>query len=218
MTIGLIRVISGGNEDFLESHARAIQTVADLDIISRAIDDQPDGIHDAETFEAAVPKIIELGGAFAADGVDKIIISCAADPGLPELRHLLDIPVIGAGSAGAALARALGGGVGVLGITAGVPVGITAILGNSLVADIVPDGVSRTTDLMTEHGRGAARAAADQLVQLGAGSILFACTGLTTVNLAAEIAADSGVPVIDAVLAAGLAAGYPHVPTLSPIS
>lgn len=33
-------------------------------------------------------------------GVDALIISCAADPGLAEVRSLVDIPVIGAGVGG----------------------------------------------------------------------------------------------------------------------
>ena len=52
----------------------------------------------------------------------------------------------------------------------------------------------------------------------GAGSILFACTGLTTIGLAADVTQRTGLPVVDAVLAAGAVAAYPSLlpPTIRP--
>lgn len=205
--IGLIRVVSNLDDQRLHSHARAIQHLVGEEILTRAIPDQPDGVHDDETFAAAVPKIVDLGRQFAAEGARLVLISCAADPGLAELRAELNIPVIGAGSVGAALALASGGAVGVLGITPDVPAAVTDVLGGRLVADLVPAGVTSTIDLMRPESYQRALEAAEDLKRAGAESILFACTGLTTIGLAADVLARTGLPVVDAVMAAGALAG-----------
>lgn len=207
--IGLIRVLSTDDETLLQTHARAIQHLLAEPIVTRAIPDQPDGIHDPATLAAAEPKIVDTGRGLVADGASLIIVSCAADPAVPQLRRVIDVPVIGAGSAGAAMARSLADRIGVLGITPDVPACIANVLGDTLVADAVPADVHATTDLMTRQGRSAAVRVAAGLVEQGAECILFACTGLTTIGVAQPISDAAGVPVVDAVLAAGHAAAYP---------
>ena len=123
--IGLIRVISTLTPAQFASHADALAPLLREEIVTRAIPDQPEGVHDDATFEAAVGKVVAVGTQLRAEGARLIIVSCAADPGVAELRAALDIPVIGAGSAGAAVARAFGGTVGVLGIVPEVPEAIS---------------------------------------------------------------------------------------------
>lgn len=207
--IGLIRVLSTDNETVLHSHARALATHVRDRIVTRAIPDQPYGIHDDATLAAAVPKIVDLGRQLEAEGASALILSCAADPGIAELRAGVGIPVTGAGSAGAAIARATSDRVGVIGIVDEVPACIRTVLGDALLADRVPDGVSCTNDLMTPSGRAGVDRTAGALVAEGAECILFACTGLTTIGAAPGVAAATGVPVVDAVVAAGHLAGYP---------
>lgn len=206
--IGLIRVVSTLTDDQLALHARAIQhLVGEEEIVTRAIADQPNGIHDDETFDRAVPKIVALGRELAAEGARLLIVSCAADPAVPELREAVDVPVVGAGSAGASLALAAGGTVGVLGITPDVPQAVLDVLGDRFVADRVPEGVASTIDLMQPQARERALVAAEELKTAGAQCVLFACTGLTTIGLAAEVIERTGLPVVDAVMAAGAATG-----------
>jgi len=207
--IGLIRVLTTEDEQVLQAHARTIEPLVRDRIVTRAIPDQPHGIYDDASLAVAEPKIIETAQWLVQDGATAIIVSCAADPAVSALREMLPVPVIGAGSSGAAIGRSLADKVGVLGITDEVPSCITDLLGDTLVGARVPEGVHQTTDLMTPEGAQAALRAAQQLVNDGAQCILFACTGLTTVGLAGPITQTTGVPVIDAVLAAGHAAAYP---------
>lgn len=207
--IGLIRVLSTDDESVLGSHARALAPQVRDRIVTRAIPGQPHGIHDATTLTAAVPKIVDVGRQLETDGASALILSCAADPGIAELRAGVGIPVTGAGSAGAAIARATSGRVGVIGIVDEVPGCIRTVLGDAMVADRVPDGVECTTDLMTPSGRAAVVRAAEALAADGAHCILFACTGLTTIGAAPGVVAATGLPVVDAVVAAGHLAGYP---------
>lgn len=207
--IGLIRVLSTDDETVLHSHARALAPLVRDRIVTRAIADQPHGIHDDVTFAAAVPKIVDVGRQLEAEGATALILSCAADPGIAELRAAVGIPVTGAGSAGAAIARATSDRVGVLGIVDEVPDSVRSVLGDTLVADRVPDGVTCTTDLMTPSGRASTIRAAKELIADGARCILFACTGLTTIGAAPGVTAATAHPVVDAVVAAGHLAGYP---------
>lgn len=202
MTVGIIRVISSEDPEFLGRHGLVLERFFGLQTVSRAIPDQPHGVHSADTESLAIPKVIAAGHQLVEqEKVSSLLISCAADPGLAELRAQLPVPVVGAGRAAAALATA--DRVGVLGITAEVPGAVADLLGDRLVADIVPAGVQDTTDLLTAQGRAAALQACAELKAAGAQCILFACTGLTTIGLRPEVVSEIGLPVIDAVLAAG---------------
>ncbi len=139
----------------------------------------------------------------AAAGADVVLISCAADPGLAEARAAVAVPVVGAGSSAAALALAVGGRIGVLGIEDEAPESVRSMLGDRLVGVARPAGVHTTIELCTPRGRDAAMAAARRIVADGAQTVLFACTGLTTLGLAATVRSECGVPVVDPVLAAG---------------
>lgn len=205
--IGLIRVLSIDDPQELHAHADAIQHLVDEPVVTRGIPDQPYGIHDDETLATATDKIIVVGQRLVAHGASQLIVSCAADPAVGRLRKVLTVPVIGAGSAAAKLARSQTNRVGVLGITSNVPDCIREGLGATLVAATTPDGVSNTTDLKRPDGHRAAVQGAQDLADQGAQAILFACTGLTTIGLAQPVAEATGTLVIDAVQAAGYMAG-----------
>jgi Asp/Glu/hydantoin racemase len=148
--VGVIRVVTSADEDFLQSHARVLEAHFGFPTVTRCIPDQLHGIHDGVTMAAAVPKIVRVAQDLVTrDDVDLILISCAADPGIAEVRAAVGIPVVGAGSAGAAVALSSGDAVGVLGITDDVPEAVAEVLGRRLVAAVRPRGVRRTTELMT---------------------------------------------------------------------
>lgn len=137
------------------------------------------------------------------EGARILVISCAADPGIEELRKAVSIPVIGAGSAAALTAFSLGKPVGILGITQDVPEVMKKILGELLVGFKVPEGVENTTDLLKEEGKEKGLKAAKDLLDQGAKVIVFACTGFSTIGLADQLRNELKVPVIDAVEAEG---------------
>jgi len=120
----------------------------------------------------------------------------------------VDVPVLGAGAAAAAVSLGLGTRIGVLGITDEAPTGVRAILGDRFTGAVRPREVRRTTDLPTPHGTAAVLEAAARLVESGADTLLLACTGLTTIGIRPRLEDLLAVPVVDAVLAAGLLASY----------
>ena len=158
-------------------------------------------------FGQVAPCIFALpdGVVAAADGAQAIFISCAADPAVEECRRVLSVPVIGAGSAAASVALALGKRIGVLNLNAPTLPVMADILRERLTAESWPQGVNNTADLLTLAGHQAAITAAQEL----AGKcdvIVFGCTGYSTVKLAKTLRADVRVPVVDAVEAGGAVA------------
>lgn len=178
--IGVIRVLTTTDPELLQAHGRQIERHFGLATRSVCIPDQPRGIHDEETERQAVPKIVRVARELATEGADAIVVSCAADPAIAELRAELRIPVIGAGSALASVALSLVDKVGVLNLTEGAPGPVRRILGGALVGEDSPKGVRNTLDLMTDSGMNAALQAARRLVEAGAGALALACTGYAT--------------------------------------
>lgn len=205
--IGLIRVVTFPEGDLLNLHGKIVEEYFPmLKVTSKCIPDQPYGVHDDETEKMAVPKIIELARNWK--DIDVLIISCAGDPAVKELRQILDIPVIGAGESTALLAQRYGKVFGVLGITKDVPIAYSRILGNKIVGTCdVPEVVS-TLDLMTDEGKKNVINKALKLKALGAEAIPLACTGMATIGIAKEIEKICDIPVIDPVIAEGLIAYF----------
>lgn len=205
--VGLIRVLTTDNMELLNLHGKMIMDwFPGLDVQSDCIPDQPDGVHDDETEALAIPKVLAMMARMEKDGAEAIIVSCAGDPGVAQSAGKISVPVIGAGRSVAYMASLLNRPVGVLGITDDVPAAIVDILGDRLVADIVPDGVSSTLDLMKPEGMQATAAAGRELLRRGAKCLLLACTGLSTIGAAAVLRKELGVPVVDPVRAEAAAA------------
>ncbi len=209
LKVGLIRVLTTEDRDFLDKHGKILQELfPNLQIESRCIPDQPEGIHDDETEKLALPKILSLAKEFEERGKDAVFISCAADPGVIEARKSLRIPVIGAGSSCASVALSLGNKIGVLGITETAPAIMVEILGKRLVKSVKPKEVDTTLDLNTSQGKKNALIAAKDLKDSGCDVIALGCTGMTTIDIGKDIEEQVGIKVVDAVKAAGLILEY----------
>ncbi|MEA3355770.1 MAG: aspartate/glutamate racemase family protein [Candidatus Bipolaricaulota bacterium] len=203
MNIGLIRVLTVENMEAIDAHGVLIENAfPGLRVKSQCIKDQPYGIYDKESEEVAKPKIIKLAKELEGK-VEAIIVSCAADPGVKELKNELHIPIVGAGEGLAAVARTLGSSVGVITITDDVPDPVRKGLGEHHLTWAKIEGVETTLDLkendIVAHTLNAARA----LKRQGSNVIALACTGFSTINVAPEIGETLGIPVVDPVLATG---------------
>lgn len=205
--IGVLRVLSTDDENLLKLHGRLIEAaIGEVETLSRCIEGHPRGLWNEEEEARAIPKIVRLGREMAQEGVDALIVSCADDPGVKELRDVLEIPVIGAGSAAAATALALGLPVGVLTISDFIPRPVEELLGERIVAFFRPEDVRTTLDLMTEESYRGFISAGEKLVNCGAKVVLLACTGYSTAGATKVLRAELNVPVIDPVVSAGFIA------------
>lgn len=198
--VGVIRVITLPDQAQAEIHGRLMeQYVPALKTFTVCIPDQPEGIHSLELKAQAVPKIIKAARAF--EDADAVVVSCADDPAVEELREELDIPVIGAGSSVAAMAGRYGAHPGILGITDYAPEPYARIFGDRLINLGTPEGVNGTLDLMTDKGRESVIRKALELRAAGASSIALSCTGMSTIGISDLLMRTCGIPVIDPVLA-----------------
>lgn len=202
MHIGIIRALTTTDRRLLNSHGKLLRETFGFEVTSRCIPDQPSGVYNEESLQLAIPKVAELALELAG-GVDALIISCAADPGLAEVRSLVDIPVVGAGSAAAAAALTFGGRVGVLGLKHSVPGPIADVLGDRMLLIDGPESVETPEGFLMPAGIFDALAAAHMLVDAGADVIVEASTGLTSIGMAGVLRRRLGIPVIDPVMAAG---------------
>lgn len=203
MTLGIIRVLTTTDRNLLEEHARLLKQQYGLESLTRCIPDQPTGIFDEASEARAVPKIVRLGQELVDAGCRALFLSCAADPGLRELRAAVSVPVISAGSASARVAASLGLPVAVIGIGDHAPRPFRALLGED-VPYARPAGVRCTNDLLRPDGRERALDCARQLVDEGARVIAFSCTGFSTIGLAPVLRQTLGCVAVDAVSAAGM--------------
>lgn len=209
--VGVIRVLTSDDQAFVDMHGDIIEKhFPGIECISKCIPDQPEGIHSHELEQIAVPKIVETAKSFG--DVDMIIVSCADDPGVEEVRKALPgITVTGGGETTAALAMRYGERIAVLGIVDYVPKAYLRMIPDKIVALGKPDGVDSTLDLMTQKGRKSCLKTARELKEKGAQVIALGCTGLTTIGIAREIEEEVGIPVIDPVLAEGLFAYFESI-------
>ena len=201
--VGLIRVLTTEDQDILLAHEKLLnQYFPMLTVETKCIPDQYEGIHSPELGALAVPKIVETAKSFR--DVDMIIVSCADDPGVEEIREALPgIPVTGGGETTLALARKYGEKIGVLGITDYAPKAYAKLKSDQLLIGR-PDGVYSTLDLMTSKGRKSTVNMARKLKEQGADVLALACTGMATIGIAKELEEAAGIPVIDPVMAEGL--------------
>lgn len=205
--IGLIRVLTSDDQDFVDTHGRFIEErFPGLEVESLCIPDQWEGIHSPELAEIAIPKILETAKKFR--DIDMILVSCADDPGVEELREAFPgIPVTGGGETTAALASKYPGKVGLLGIVDYPPRAYPRVLAGRFVLE-KPEDVDSTLDLMTPEGRASCLKSGQALKDAGVSVIALGCTGLTTIGLTKELEDALGIPVIDPVLAQGVFAYF----------
>lgn len=203
MKVGIIRVLTTDNQQVLQEHSKLLKQYYGIESESRCIPDQLTGIFDEASEEKAIPKIIELGKQYEAEGFDAIFLSCAADPGLQQLRSEVTIPVISAGSASARIAALMKLPTAVIGIGEEAPKPFKKYLGEHVLYDR-PEGVRNTTDLLKPEGKQKALAMCQRLYDSGIKVIAFSCTGFSTIDLSSSIRQELGGVAVDAVQAAGL--------------
>ncbi|MCG8513441.1 MAG: aspartate/glutamate racemase family protein [Halanaerobiales bacterium] len=202
--IAVIRVVTIDDQEKLSLHGKLLEKYFPLfTTTSYCIPDQYDGIYDQVTYQKALPKIIALAERIAGEQ-DGLIISCAGDPAVRELKSRLAIPVSGAGMPTAVFSLNYGEQIGVLGIEESPPAIYRSVLGKKMLAYQKPTAVANTNDLLTEAGRDSLLVAASELKASGSEALALACTGMSTIGIAPFLERSLHLPVIDPVIAEGL--------------
>ncbi|MCG3088250.1 aspartate/glutamate racemase family protein [Sporosarcina cyprini] len=198
--LGIIRVLTTDNQDVLLEHGKRMWDTHEVETVTKCIDDQPNGIYDSESEQLAIPKIVALAKELMQqEGIDAVTISCAADPGLEEVRRLTDFTVLGAGACGATAACLAGEHVAVIGITDKIPLNIEKELQDKFHSYTYSPALRKTTDLFSTDAQETLLALAQEAIAAGADVILFACTGFSTIKLKDYLVEHIAIPVIDLV-------------------
>ncbi|WP_020007715.1 aspartate/glutamate racemase family protein [Salinicoccus albus] len=209
LSVGIIRVFTTEDQEITNSHGNKIEETYNIRCINKCIHQQPKGIYDEESETKAIPKIIELAKEFENHHkVSCIAISCAADPGLELVRNEVSVPVVGAGSSAAHMAKTVSQKIGILTIANEVPQAMTRILGDSLISWRKPSAVNNTADLLKGYAIENSLATAKELMRDGAEVIVFACTGYVTIGFGDILKNKLGVTVIDPVETEGNALSF----------
>lgn len=207
--IGLVRVMTPKEQELVDQQGKLIESLfPSIKVLSKCIENQPKGVYDAETQKIAEPKIVKAAKELEREGVDVVIIGCAADPALGMARDELKIPVIGAGSATAAVALNLGQRIGVIGIGKEVPEAMAEILGNRLVSYKRIEEVKTALDLQLEEREHVLQAARDLVASSKVEVIAFGCAGLSTLGVDDLIEKEFGGYTVNPVIASGIQALY----------
>lgn len=204
--LGIIRVLTTDQDHVLNEHGNILESKYPIKTETQCIPDQPSGIHDDVTEQAAIPKIVELAKEMAANpNLDALTISCAADPALDEVNEAIDIPALGAGVCGAHAASMVGERVGIIGITDEAPWRMKEELGSRFHSHSFSPNLRKTTDLFSRQAKQELLKVAKDTIESGADVILFACTGFSTIGLKDFLVKHIDVPVIDLVEVQGAA-------------
>jgi len=199
--LGLIRVMTLGEEEVRWLERQLERLFPGLFVTTVCLPDQPEGVHDEFTFETAEPKVMQAALSLEEHDVNAILINCAADPGLAMTRKVVKVPVFGAGSTSAFVARAMGLPVGVLGLSEDPPRAVRDVLGPLLKAAGAPRNVKTALDLPRPESRGDIIQVGLALKDLGAQTLLMTCTGMSTMAVSDELRTLLGMPVIDPLMA-----------------
>ena len=202
LSIGLVRVLTQPTEYFARMDGFLEKLWPGVEFQSEILGGQHSGVHDVATFNSAEPKVVQASLALQERGMDAVVVNCAMDPGVEEAARLCRIPVYGAGSSAACMARATSRPVGILGLVDEVPACIERVLSGRIVASTSPEGVENVLDLWGEKGKSATGKAAGKLVSAGAGAIVLACTGMTPMGIAHGLRQNTGLPVFDPLVSA----------------
>ena len=102
-TVGVIRVLTSDDPEFVGMHGRFIEEhYPGIRCVSKCIPDQPEGPHRHELERSAAPKVVEPRKSF--QDADIITVRCADAPGVPAAREALPgLPETGGVAAASAL-------------------------------------------------------------------------------------------------------------------
>lgn len=203
--IAIINVLTMDDKELLGKHGKIIESYfPSFKTTSFCIKDQYTGVYNDETHEKAAKKVVELGKSIC-DKFDGIIVSCAGDPGVDELRKEVNIPVVGGGHSVSSYGLNFGKSIGVIGIREKPSETIRTSLGENLSKYIKPDNISNANDLLLDYGKKSIIKAIKDLEIHRVDAIVLACTGISTIGMDKYLNAIASVPVIDPVYAQGLA-------------
>ena len=204
--------------------AAARQVAApDVEIVARNPQTGPAAIQGREDGEAArLGTLLEVGRG-RDEGFDAIIIACFDDTALTDAREISGVPTIGIGEAAFHAAMLLGQRFSVVTtLSVSVPIIEENLVSYGIASQCVKVRASEVPVLELERSGSSARQRIAEEITVSIkddapGAIVLGCAGMA--DLASDLSAQFGLPVIDGVTAAvGMASGLVRLTQDSRIS
>lgn len=177
---------------------------AGTEVVVVDVPDGPASIESAYEELLSVPATLEGVMQAEKDGFDAVILGCFGDPGLEAARELVSIPVIGPGEASLLLAASLGHRFSVVTILDNVVAGQELQAYKAGVKDKLASVVATeipVLDLMKDPAKSRARVievGRQAITQHRADTLMLGCMTMSFLDVADEVSAELGVPVINA--------------------
>ena len=197
--LGTVMIVNPNSSETISKQIEdAVSSLADdlgvrTEVVTCA--DGPSAIESDEDVIAAVGAMVETARAHPADAY---VVACFSDPGIAELRSVLDQPVFGIAESAVLAAMSRGREVGIISaLDIAIPrhyrywdrIGVA----RRIVADI---GTGREVlDLESEEAYEDVLGAGRRLADAGADVVVLGCTGMT--HLRTRLQSDLGMPVIE---------------------
>jgi len=195
-----------GDDSWNESDRRFFSSVAcpttSIEVVS--LDEGPPSVETLKDYEYVKPLVIDLALKTHIE-YDGLIVNCFLDPGVDELKELIDKPVVGPGEASLAFGSIFGGRLGIVSIESealklieercsmlGYKEKVVSIRGiKTHVVDLVKDWEKVKIELIEESRKA---------IEDGAEVVILGCTGLA--GLGKIVSETIHKPVIDPAAAA----------------
>jgi allantoin racemase len=173
------------------------------EVCVRAVDAGPASIESMYEEYLSIPATARLVTEMNAEGWDATIVGCFGDPGLDGLREISDKLVVGPASASIALATTLGHRFSFVTVTASIVPALRRLAWEAGAADALASVRYIETSVLevnTDHGAALGRmleqgrlAVADD----GADVLVLGCMSMGFLDVAEQMTAELGVPVIN---------------------
>lgn len=178
----------------------------DVDVL--AVDEGPASIESMYEEYLSIPPTARLLRTVEADGVDAAIVGCFGDPGLDGLREISDMLVVGPAGASVALATTLGHRFSFVTVTATIVPPLRRLAWEAGAADALAS--VRYIDipvlqLNADHGAAVSAMRAEGRAAIeedGADVLVLGCMSMGFLDVAEQLTAELGVPVVNPAKAA----------------
>jgi allantoin racemase len=178
-------------------------SAAGTDVSVRTVDSGPASIESNYEEYLSIPPTAKLLAQVESEGHDAAIIGCFGDPGLDGMREISDMLVVGPAAASVALATTLGHRFSIVTVTASIVRALRRLVWEAGALDALASVRYIETSVIglnQDHGAALERMLVQgraAVEQDGADVLVLGCMSMGFLDVAEQMTAELGVPVIN---------------------
>jgi allantoin racemase len=178
-------------------------SAAGTDVSVRTVDSGPASIESNYEEYLSIPPTAKLLAQIESEGHDAAVLGCFGDPGLDGLREISDMLVVGPAAASVALATTLGHRFSIVTVTASIVPALRRLVWDAGALDALASVRYIETSVIglnQDHGAALERMLVQgraAVEQDGADVLVLGCMSMGFLDVAEQMTAELGVPVIN---------------------